>query len=440
MPAFLLYCFVLLLSLLPANCEDDLVYVLAYSRHGARTPRLRLADWNAVPMSLTPGGMRQHYILGRELRHRYVSLSGFLSPHYDPAEISIYATNSSRCAGSAAAQALGLYPPGTGPELAAGNENGVPPNGFDYRTWVAELNSSALIHNVNVIPINTTLRETKSWRYVCPAMRKDFVPTSQPSETEMAEKYGEYMDSLASAFTHATENNSVPLGYAAALRDFLICGLYEGKYLRNHENYTRKLIQDTSVVLDLKKHVYYLNMTYNGIRMSRVVASPNMLRIKNALYMAMTEHSTSGSVSHKMDVVVLGDTSLRAIMMELTDAQLRFEIPFASVLLFELRRDSDSEYYVRLQFNDELNYTLPIYDMLSKLEGSTLPADDYTSLCNVGLEPEGFEVDWKFFALVSLLVGGGLLLALWAIYKLAMTCKLTVSEEQLKLTPHVVSP
>ncbi len=434
MDTFLICLIGMLLFLSSQANEDELVYVLEYSRHGARLPRLLLADWNSMPMSLTPAGMRQHYILGRALRSRYVLQRQFLSTKYCPTEVALHSSNLSRCIASATAQMMGLYPPGTGRELWIGDEVGTPPSSHNYRDWVHQLNRSSLVHMLNTFPVSTNLRETMVWQYACPGM-KSFINVDR-DDAAVREKYGDYLDALARAFNISA---NISLSYASSIRDVLICGLYEGRYVQDEE-FTRGLIENTSVVFDLRKHVYYLNATYRGTRVSRVVASPFLGRVRSSLGEALAAHRAGNRSARKMDVFVGSDTYLQSIMMELMEVQ--YPSPFASVLLFELYKNKTAgtdEYYVRLLYNKELNITLPIAELMSRLDASILPESEYDSLCELGDRLDGrITVEWRLFLQVSAALCAGMTLMLWAVYAMSMRwCKKGASEEQLRLTRNV---
>ena len=62
--------------------------------------------------------MRHHQTLGEILRKEYIEAQGFLSPVYDPKEITVYSTAINRTIQSAISQLYGLYPPGSGTKLA----------------------------------------------------------------------------------------------------------------------------------------------------------------------------------------------------------------------------------------------------------------------------------------------------------------------------------
>jgi hypothetical protein len=67
---------------------------------------------------LTQNGKRQHYLMGEEVRERYMVKNKLLdATKYNPKEIMVRATDINRTIESAMAQMLSLYPTGHSLEL-----------------------------------------------------------------------------------------------------------------------------------------------------------------------------------------------------------------------------------------------------------------------------------------------------------------------------------
>jgi len=112
-------------------------------RHGARAPWSpnggvdpitkkdilgEVWDHNPGDSELTPMGIRQQYLLGYQLRSKYVDQLKFLSSSYTPTEILIFSTDINRTIMSAQSQLFGLYPPSTGPVILDSQQTkAVPP-------------------------------------------------------------------------------------------------------------------------------------------------------------------------------------------------------------------------------------------------------------------------------------------------------------------------
>lgn len=136
---------------------SKVVFVTEISRHGARAPnKLYSFDksyWDSNLLGeLTPTGMRQHYLIGQEFRRRYIEDISLLNDIYNSNELYVQSTSSDRTIMSAWSQMLGLYPLGTGPNVTF---PATPPlNISEIFKQEIELGNSALLNNMQVIPIN----------------------------------------------------------------------------------------------------------------------------------------------------------------------------------------------------------------------------------------------------------------------------------------------
>jgi hypothetical protein len=105
---------------------------------------------------LTPLGQRQHYLIGSELRTRYVDEAKLLRSTYLISQNYLQVPQWSTNIQSMQAQMMGLYPASTLNELNEWQQiNAVPPiEGYDFTKWQSELGSSALPYGLNTFPIN----------------------------------------------------------------------------------------------------------------------------------------------------------------------------------------------------------------------------------------------------------------------------------------------
>ena len=110
----------LLLLLLVPSSLSSLLQVISVYRHGARQPLYNYYNAASFPDQgqLTSVGMRQHFLLGKELRREYVNRLGFLSENYNSKELVVRSTYVNRTVVSALSQLSGLYPMGTGPKIS----------------------------------------------------------------------------------------------------------------------------------------------------------------------------------------------------------------------------------------------------------------------------------------------------------------------------------
>ena len=92
--------------------EDyHLISVIEIARHGEKYPTLSLPNWRITrSQELTPMGVKEHYLVGRNIRQRYMKQLLFLSsnPSQLKEEIKVRATNTQRTVKSARAQLVGI--------------------------------------------------------------------------------------------------------------------------------------------------------------------------------------------------------------------------------------------------------------------------------------------------------------------------------------------
>lgn len=102
--------------------EGTLISAILITRHGDRSPFDNIVNvnyqWGTDLTELTPIGMNQEYMLGSKLRKHYIEDLKFLDNSYKANTIYTLSSNSNRTILSAECLLMGLYPPGTGPEIA----------------------------------------------------------------------------------------------------------------------------------------------------------------------------------------------------------------------------------------------------------------------------------------------------------------------------------
>mmetsp|Transcript_39260 Transcript_39260/g.53351 ORF Transcript_39260/g.53351 Transcript_39260/m.53351 type:complete len:290 (-) Transcript_39260:13-882(-) len=106
--------------------------------------------------SLTALGQRQMYLIGNELRHRFVEdADDFLSEDYLISQLHLQTAQDSASILSLQAQMYGLYPASEQNDLTEWQQgNAVPPiEGADFSKWQEELGAHALPHGINTFPI-----------------------------------------------------------------------------------------------------------------------------------------------------------------------------------------------------------------------------------------------------------------------------------------------
>ena len=160
-----------------ADDEQKMVFAVDVIRHGDRSP---IIDFPSAPYNwpqglgqLTPEGMNQEFLLGKEFRHRYIEKNHLLPDTYDKDAIYVRASDIDRTLMSAECALLGLYPLGKGPLTESGAE--------------------ATASRYQPIPIHTRPRETDDVlipdaNKTLPQVYKKYVVESSEWKAKLAEE------------------------------------------------------------------------------------------------------------------------------------------------------------------------------------------------------------------------------------------------------------
>ena len=139
----------------PSRAGKKVRHVFQISAQGSKSPSTLFnltvdpADEPKQNDYVTPLGIRQQFMIGDELRYRYVEdlNANFLSEHYNISQIFIQTSWNDTAILSAQAMLLGLYPPGKNNYTLREDqkERAVPPiEGFDFKPWIDEMGDEAL--------------------------------------------------------------------------------------------------------------------------------------------------------------------------------------------------------------------------------------------------------------------------------------------------------
>jgi len=310
-----------------AYADEKLIFCETLIRHGDRTPYAEIKStkitykWLQGTGELTPLGMHQEFMLGSELRARYVEKFKLLPPVYQNNTVYALSTDFNRTITSAVCLLAGLYPPGTGPRINDDN----PALPFAYQP----------------IPVRTI-----------PNGQKNIInPTS-----ENLEKHGLLLKKYA--YTQKAwqdENVKFSADYKRwskilgvninSLEDTLIPGDHINCMTIHNVPYPEGLTVD-----DAKKIVKARNraavIRYVSREMTWFMTAGFFSRMMEDFNLAM-----EGKQHYKFILYSGHDDSLIAVMSSL-NAPLEENPPYASHIDFELYKD-DLQYRVRVRFNGE---------------------------------------------------------------------------------------
>ena len=116
-----------------ATNHSKIIFVVEMVDFGIRSPvyaskYFPLSSWPNGLIELTGMGMRQQYLLGREIQNRYIKNEPLLSENYNKNEIYIRSTNANRTIMTAYSQLLGIYPENPHKLSKAEEDLSFPPN------------------------------------------------------------------------------------------------------------------------------------------------------------------------------------------------------------------------------------------------------------------------------------------------------------------------
>ena len=145
---------------------SKVVFVSEISRHGARASgsiynfTVDPTENFKVPMELSTFGMRQHYLIGSQVRKRYIEEEKLISPRLNQSEIIFRTTDTSRTYESGLSQIAGLFPPKECQQTLSDwqQKNAVPPINIESIEDIRKsLRDKALPNCFNLAPIYSSI-------------------------------------------------------------------------------------------------------------------------------------------------------------------------------------------------------------------------------------------------------------------------------------------
>ena len=359
MKKYLLIC----ICLISVYCKLEMV--IEIYRHGAREPIFDY--WNApsfkLPGELTSVGMRQHFILGAELRKEYIENQEFLSSFYDPREIYVRSSDYNRTIMSALSQLSGLYPIGTGPKVSndISYEHTLPPyTKIDYN--ITAFNDFSIMGGVQVIPVHTVpdtedrvlLGEHSD---ICPINKKWF--DEQKNSELYIEIYKEFENNTIATLKKALNlTGNIDLGTISGINDVFLNDIFANKPLPD-------LLDD---VFKNMTYIYTMNLLYTyfgGVNQRKFIPTPLFTEILGHFENKILNKTSKKWVMYSAHDSTLGyvytllnissyECHLQLWKTNKTDSMNCAGYPlYASNVLIELHSGEDNGYIVKIKVNGE---------------------------------------------------------------------------------------
>ncbi|CDW91112.1 histidine acid phosphatase family protein [Stylonychia lemnae] len=388
------------------DISNDLVMVFEISRHGARNGKGMdpfQTQWDQG--ELTNVGRRQHYIMGQQIRQRYVNQAKILSPYYSPSQIYIKTTNDNETIESAYSQLMGLYPLGSNKyHLQPNTSQEATPqfnvsNDIQQKSMV-DLQDKALPYDfmpfkiLATQPLNDAFMMTKQCEFVRTEMEN--IKSSQEIFNNLDSKYSTTLYSLAESIFRDPSN--FRSSEAVKFIDSLYARYYDKQEM--YGQFTPELVHDMMVMYyDYMNQTItknptvlkaLLTQTFNKIiqKFTKQIEKENGKKISKA-----DQHKFFMYIDH--DDVLMHFSNLYNHML-FHPEEVRY-VPYASVILLELHRLSDGKYYVNASINgqpvaqpgpcnDQYFCEIHLFEDLARQYSYYDDSNGYEKVC--GLTPE----------------------------------------------------
>lgn len=360
---------------------SKLVLLFEYCRHGARSSEA-FTNLDLYPegvKKITAEGLFQHYLIGSELRERYVNKMGFLPEKIDPNNfvIKVYASALVRTYSSALSQLLGLYPDNSGPEINSNDvENILPP--FSITPKLRKIKEEdhhkkhggkipATLHGVGIMLINQINNKEDIFfqgyeKNFCPKIA-DYVKKAEKSEANQ-KVLAKWRENLFPKLITVLERDWNVTGLIAEDLKFSdlknIYDLYAS--LNFHKRGGYELHFDEITLDELKRAYTYVMMNKFETEILAMKGTLSLLVEDITLKIAMKMKKSDIPEYSKLKFTFYSgrDLQMYAFLVLLMESQDRMKLKdygivyYASVFLMELheRDEAPGEWFIKFWFND----------------------------------------------------------------------------------------
>lgn len=318
----------LLLSLYTAlgiASQEKLVFATDLIRHGDRTPTADIPKaphaWPEGLGQLTATGMQQEYELGTTLRKIYVDNYHLLPTHYTTGTLYARSSDVDRTLMSGQACLMGLYPPGTGPNLP-------------------DTTKPALPHAFQPISIHTVDKEHESLLipWTESAKFKEYLKTYVYPTAEWKAKTAELQPKLA-AWSEATGIAITDIFQLKALGDAL--NIYK---LYNVPMPAGLTSEDIQQIIDAGNWVFL--KAFQSPEIAKLTGHDLLKTIADEI-----QQASEGKGLLKYKLLVSHDSTQLSLLSVMGAPLTDKTPPYASVLNFSLFENGAKNYFVRVSFN-----------------------------------------------------------------------------------------
>lgn len=382
-------------------CEKKFLFAYSCTTAGTSYPELKLFPWTEnTTEGLTPGGIRQLYVLGRELRERLIDKQTVIHETYNPKQVKVRPIMTEKAIESAYALIAGLYPAGTGHIISNHKVRGmaIPPNAYDYISWIEDLQTGALNYTYQSMPLSLTGEEKDvllNPEDGCNSYRKFLADRSGDWTQKLAEQITTIADYLR------VEKKSIKdVKYLSELRELILDGIVEGQYIKDFTT-------DVSTYNGALAVDHYIANIYLGDENFRKLAASPILQDVSKLFDAVHKKDVDNKFTfdelRHVSLVGIERSALLAIIKQLDMVAEVIKTPMpASILLFELYKEivgDEVNYAVQFTYDDEVKI-FPLIDFLNKVNTTTFTEEEFKRRCESS-SGEGTKFNWILIVIIA---------------------------------------
>jgi len=300
----------LLILSIATQAHSKLEMVIEVFRHGAREPTkapFDSPDWAEYQGELTSAGLRQHYLLGKEMRKKYIDKLGFLSQTFNHNEVYVRSTDSNRTIMSVQSHLLGLYPLGVGPKFPDDYPLNVAVPPYQAQYDIQALGFDVLPGNYQPIPVHV-VEKSQDFLLTC----YDACPNYE--DLKKAQKETDEYKSLDEKFQpilqKATKvfniSKALDLSKLGTITSDVYCDIFENNPLP--EGLTQELLTNMTLLKSLE--VQYVDVGSDDER--KLISTPFFSTVQSYFKLKI-----SGDSSLKYVIFSAHDTTLQPFMATL---------------------------------------------------------------------------------------------------------------------------
>ena len=351
---------VLIISLLILSAFCKIEFVSELVRHGARSPGVvynfaKHPKQNFKrPMELSAIGMRQHYLIGAEFRHRYIDEAKLISEKFNSTEIHLKSTDTERTIDSGLSQMVGIFPPEVCQQTLNSwqQTHALPPMKIDGADKIIKkLKEKALPDCINLLPITSEKGQFSFDMQIenvyCPPFKQ--VVQELTDSDEYKQMFKEVNDPMKARFTEFLQRE-VEYEEIWDLCEYLtLADLHKIQLIFD---YTEEDVQGCKKVHDVK----YYTTAWGDERLWKYSAKVYLDNLVQSM-----DSIIAGNQTYKAELNFGHDDSLAYILNGL--GNLTKETPELASTLFVELHSSEGKYFVRA-FHDDVQMTFGLCEQL----------------------------------------------------------------------------